>query len=59
MAFVHKEEPLDNKTKRRWCGYCGEHHIQNGIEFLAHLTSCEKLLVQYLRRTSSDGTEKK
>jgi hypothetical protein len=40
-----------NVFKKRFCGYCGEKHIGDWTEFLAHLTACEKLLVKYLRKT--------
>jgi len=43
---------VDQKIKERFCGYCGEIHEGDMVEFMAHLSVCEKLLVRYLRKTS-------
>jgi len=49
---------IDQRTKKRYCGYCASEYIMDFTEFMAHLSVCEKLLVKFLRRTS-DGKDKK
>ena len=33
---------VDQKTKWRFCGYCGDEYFQNWEEFDTHLDVCEK-----------------
>lgn len=42
--------PLDQKTKQRFCGYCGEFYLQNMEEFMVHLEVCEKECAERNRR---------
>ena len=42
---------VDQKKKERFCGYCGEWHDGDMIEWMCHLEVCEKLLVRFLKKT--------